>query len=97
MGDVVYISGKITGTTDYLERFDSAERFLREQGYEVINPARVMEPISVDMPYELFMDMSFVMINYCDVIYMLPDWVESNGARKERRHAMDRGLKVIYA
>jgi hypothetical protein len=35
-----YISGLISGTTDYMERFASMETRLRELGYSVINPAR---------------------------------------------------------
>lgn len=37
---MVYISGKITGTKDYLERFETVEHDLILQGYDVINPAK---------------------------------------------------------
>ena len=37
----IYISGPITGTSDYMERFEKAEKELIENGYSVINPAEV--------------------------------------------------------
>ena len=39
----IYIAGKITGTTDYLERFARAEEWLNQHGYQgmVINPAKI--------------------------------------------------------
>ena len=94
--EIIYISGKITGTTDYLERFDRAEKKLLAEGYTVINPARVMEPIPKSMHYDLFMELSFVMIEYCDAIYMLPDWKDSRGAKLEHQFAIEKGLEIIY-
>lgn len=35
----IYISGKITGTTDYIKRFERAEKAL--SNYIVINPDKV--------------------------------------------------------
>lgn len=93
---VIYISGKISGTTDYMDRFALAEKQLQSEGYTVVNPAAVMSSLPQSMPYELFMDLSYAMINYCDVIYMLPDWLESRGAKLERKYAMRKGLGVIY-
>ena len=37
----VYISGPITGTTDYMERFSEAQKHIESLGYSVINPALV--------------------------------------------------------
>ena len=37
----IYISGKITGTTDYMERFGNKQRELEQKGYEVVNPALI--------------------------------------------------------
>ena len=37
----IYISGPITGISDYMERFEKAEKELIENGYSVINPAKV--------------------------------------------------------
>ena len=37
----IYLSGPISNTEDYVERFDKAAEQLIEMGYTVINPARV--------------------------------------------------------
>ena len=36
----IYISGPISGTDDFMERFASMETRLHELGYAVINPAK---------------------------------------------------------
>ena len=36
----IYISGAITGTDDFMERFQKAEEKLKEAGHMVYNPAR---------------------------------------------------------
>lgn len=45
---MIYISGKMTGTDDYAERFAKAEQELTRQGFSVINLAEdvVNEPFS---------------------------------------------------
>ena len=40
MKRTIYISGKITGTTDFVERFARAESHLKLQGWRVINPVK---------------------------------------------------------
>lgn len=37
----LYISGPITGTDDYMERFAAAQKELEEEGWSVVNPALV--------------------------------------------------------
>ena len=44
----IYISGAITGTDDYMERFSKAEKELAEQGYSVVNPAKVNAQLPED-------------------------------------------------
>ena len=44
----IYISGAVTGTEDYMERFEAAEKKLTEAGYSVINPAKINSFLPVD-------------------------------------------------
>ena len=93
----VYISGKITGTTDYMERFDEAERKLKVQGFEVVNPARENAKLPADKTsWRQYMGESLKMLMECDAIYPLPDWVESKGARIEIAVADRTGMAFIY-
>lgn len=78
----IYISGKITGDENYKQKFAEAEKILEEQGHEVINPARVAEALP-ELTYQQYLDIDYLLIEYCDAIYMLEDWIESKGARAE--------------
>lgn len=91
-----YISGAITGTDDYMERFAKAEKELTEQGYSVVNPAKVNAQLPEDTTYEEYMKMSFCMLDMCDSIYMLNGWSKSFGANREYGYAMDKDKTIIY-
>ena len=92
----IYISGAITGTDDYMERFTKAEKELTEQGYSVVNPAKVNAQLPEDTNYEEYMKMSFCMLDMCDAIYMLNGWEESRGANREYGYAIAKGKEVIF-
>jgi len=94
----VYISGKITGLYcwTYLKNFLVAEIYLREQGYSAINPAEVNGRLPEDTTYEQYMQMSMLMLSFCDAIYMLENWKDSPGAIRELEEAKKRGLKIMY-
>lgn len=91
----IYISGAITGTTDYMERFEKAEKELTEQGYSVVNPAKVNAQLPEDTGYEEYMKMSFCMLDMCDSIYMLKGWKKSCGANREYGYALASDMIII--
>lgn len=89
----VYISGAITGTTDYEERFKAAEQQLR--GHNVINPAAISALLPKDMPWSAYMEVMLPLLKYCDAIYLLKGWHQSSGARIELEYAIKLGLDVM--
>ena len=54
----IYISGPITGTSDYMKRFEKAEKELTENGYSVINPAKVNAMLPEDATWEEYIKVS---------------------------------------
>lgn len=91
----IYISGKISGTDDYLERFAAAEKILSEQGYEVVNPAHEGTKLK-DASYEDYMELSFQLLKDCDIIYMLKDWKTSQGANQEYGYALAKNMEIRF-
>ena len=91
----IYISGKISGTDDYLERFAAAEKKFSEQGYEVVNPAYEGTKLK-DASYEDYMELSFQLLKDCDIIYMLKDWRTSPGANQEYGYALAKDMEIRF-
>lgn len=83
----IYISGAVTNTTDYAERFDRAENELIEKGFTVINPVKVNAELPDDTEYEDYMRMC-----YC----MLEGWEKSNGAVREFTKSWDDNRPVMF-
>lgn len=93
----VYISGPITGTKDYLEKFKDIETalVLVHQGVEVINPAKVNANLPESTTWEEYMRMSLCMLSMCDGIYMMEGWQQSRGATLEYAYAKGMGITVF--
>lgn len=93
----IYISGKITGTDDYMERFARAEKDLKKKfpEAEIINPARVNAELPKSTTYDQYMEMSMLLLKMCDTICMLNDWHCSDGAIAEYGFACCMKKKIV--
>lgn len=95
----IYISGAMTGISDYAERFERAEAYLRD-GYgpeaEIINPARVLAPLPETTTWGQYMDIALNALRGCDMIYILMGWECSIGAQIERLYAAGCRMEVEY-
>ena len=91
----IYISGPITGTDDYMERFSIAEEKLKKDGYSVINPAAVNSKLPLDTTYEEYMTMSISMLDMCGAIYMLNGWEKSCGSNREYGYALANNYIIL--
>ncbi len=97
----VYISGPMTGVEDFnCKAFQLAEARLTVAGYEVVSPLsnqQLYNEASPEDTYKAVMQKDLFDLLACDVIAMLPDWEQSNGARVELAAAMVCNMEVIDA
>ncbi|MBE5846219.1 MAG: DUF4406 domain-containing protein [Lachnospiraceae bacterium] len=92
----IYISGAITGTTDYEERFREAEKKLIKAGHKVINPVKVNGVMPDGATHEDYMTMSFAMMDICDAVYFMPGWQQSRGANQEYGYAIAKNMPRYF-
>lgn len=92
----IYISGAISGTDDYMERFEKAETELETIGYTVINPAKINSFLPITTTWEQYMEIDYKLLDICDYIYMTKGWQNSKGANAELEYAKEHNIKIIY-
>lgn len=91
----VYISGPITGTNDYMERFKATEILLKGHGCDPVNPAVANSLLPIGTSWERYMGESLRMLCECDAICMMRNWEKSRGAKLEHLVATYLGLKIM--
>lgn len=91
----IYISGSISNTTDYIERFTKAQEKLEKQEYEVVNPA-ISGTTFPAFTYEEHMTVDIALLGLCDGIYMLKGWEQSRGANREYGFALGKGMEIMF-
>ena len=91
----VYVSGKITGCGRHVTvaKFNVSKQWLESIGHEVMVPTCL--PV-LEINKDQYLHICYAMIDVCDCIYMLNDWHQSQGARKELQYAADQGKKIMY-
>ena len=98
---VIYVSGKITGTSDYADRFSAVEDKLIAEGYEVLNPVRAGEQLEHYLAPEKptwvqYMKYAIATMMKADCIYMMRRWEQSKGAWVEHFLARVLNYNIIY-
>lgn len=83
----IYISGNITGTSDYMERFAAVEKRLKIDGYDVVNPAK-KNAGHKGMTWGWYMRRCIRWLMDCEAIYLMRGWRKSPGARLEQQIAV---------
>lgn len=96
MKERIYISGAITGTDDFMERFAKAQKELESKGYAVMNPAHANSYMPDDATYEEYMKVSFCLLDMCNSIYLMNGWEKSKGANREYAYAIAHEKEIMY-
>jgi len=92
---MIYISGGITGVKNFAAHFARAEKQLTEQGWDVVNPAKINTNLPPACTHEDYMKVSMAELSLCDTIYMLKGYEKSKGAMEELRYAAGNGYTII--
>lgn len=94
----VYLSGPITGTEDFKDRFEFGEIKVNQKfrgTARAINPVKIAEQLPSTISYEEIMQICFDTINSCDIILMMPGWEDSKGCNQEYGYAIGIGKEVV--
>ena len=87
----VYLSGKISGDSNYRQKFNAMTEELLSYGYVVFNPAVLPDGFE----YEDYIDLDLLILSRCDAIFLLRDWKSSLGAKREVEEAKRLGLRIL--
>lgn len=92
----IYVAGKITGLSkeESDKKFEEAAKMLREQGHRVFIPTVL--PAYDEVSHDDYLHICFSMIDICECVYMLKNWQQSKGAKKERLYATAKGKVILY-
>ena len=100
----IYLSGPMRGV-EYHNRptFDKWEKVFIDGGeFEPVNPVKIGDGIASQQDMEnddelmqKVFDADIAELSNCDAIFMMRGWENSEGARKELRHALENGKKVL--
>jgi hypothetical protein len=95
---IIYTAGKYSGDVDAniaVARVYAIK--LWEAGHVVICPHLNTAHMEKDskVAYQAFLIGDCEIISRCDAVFMLPGWQDSEGARRERNHAIFQN-KVVY-
>lgn len=95
MARKIYIAGPMSGYKDFnFAAFRIAAKTLRDEGYEVVNPAEICPELGKDWAYYMRKDIAELL--NCNTIYLLKFWWESKGASLEKHIAETLGMEMLY-
>ena len=87
----IYLAGPMSGLPDLnYPAFNAKAAELRAQGHHVENPAE--NPVPACGSWQGYMRMAVAQLVTCEVIFLLPGWEKSKGARVERDLARRLGI-----
>ncbi len=93
----IYISGPITGVSNWEDLFNKAAEFYKKLGFKVINPVELAklaeEKYGKDCSRKHYLKIDIESLLNCDGIAFLPNWESSKGAQLEKQIAKELELE----
>lgn len=100
----VFISGKYTGvdkadTEKNIEIAKEVGQKIMAMGYIPFIPHTMYNlwDFETETPYENFMEATLAFLWDCDIVFAIPGWQDSEGAKKEITLAKELCLAVVYS
>ena len=91
----IYIAGKVTGLPqdEVSIKFANAENDLEQKGFNPVNPIHVV--CNVNATWQEAMKKCIAALMDCDAVFVLPDALQSKGAKLELKLARKMGIPVF--
>lgn len=95
---VVYIIGRTTGAEKLnLAAFNAVEGFLNKYGYHAVKQHDLFDDSEQRTLSDAeMMQRRFNAIDQCDIVLLLPDWMECSYARAEQQYARTMAMDVRH-
>lgn len=99
--NVMFICGPYRAVTDteVLENINRAEVWARKfwaDGIAVICPHKNSAMMGGDIPEDIFLDGYIEILRRCDILFVMPGWEKSEGARAEIKEARRLKMDILY-
>lgn len=93
---VVYLVGRTVGVEKLnLAAFNTIEGFLHKHGYETVKQHDLFEESDHNaLTQQEAMQRRFEAMDQCDMVLLMPDWMECSYARAEQRYARTMQMDV---
>lgn len=96
-----YLSGIISNDKNYKKKFDKWEVFIWTEYpvKRIFNPSNTVldhKGKTKDEIWKMYLEKDIPIVCQCKIIFMLPWWIFSRGARFERYVAKKLGKKIVY-
>lgn len=88
----IYIAGKITGNKNYKKDFEEMKTKLERNNHVVLIPSIFPDGLE----QEEYLHICFSMIDVCEGVMFLNNWVCSKGAKAEHEYAKEKNKKIFY-
>lgn len=83
-------------TEDCFDKLEQYERRIKEElGFETINPLRIRAMLPECIPQEGYICLEEMLFSFCDSVFFMPGWEESDKIRPKYAWAIAHGMELF--